>query len=145
MDMGHDRDRVGFVRERLGIGGKLRIVVTLSLIAMSAVCGGAVWDAYSVKVLSGSLFDDGLVWLRRVDTVAVTLERQRRLVADGPFDGPRRAAMADEFVQLALQIERDIVIELAAAPADALPDAKGLDAAHEAPSGVSQPCGCVIC
>ncbi len=117
--MGHDRDRAGLVRERLGIGGKLRLVVTLSLIAMSVVCGGAVWDAYSVKVLSGSLFDDGLVWLRRVDTVAVALQRQRLLVADEPSGGPRRAAMADEFVRLGLQIERDVAAELAAAPANA--------------------------
>ncbi len=119
MDMKHDRGRVGLVRKRLGIVGKLRMVITLSLIAITVVCGGAVWDAYSVKLGAASLFDDGLARVRRIDAVDVALEQQRRLVVEAPLGGPRRAAMTAEFLRLARQIERDIATELPAAPADA--------------------------
>ena len=103
----HDRDRCSPARDRLGIAGKLRIVIVLSLIAMGAVCSGAVWDAVCIHAAAVQLFDGGLVELRRADNVNLALERQRRLVADTHFHptvDPRYPAPASALSALSADI-----------------------------------------
>ena len=97
--------------DRLGIAGKLRIVVILSVIAMGMVCGGAVFDVVWIQSATVRFVDGGLSGLRRADTVDLALERQRRLVAEaqlGGIDAARRSIMLGAFAALSGQMVAEV-------------------------------------
>ncbi len=108
--MPHRIGRFAITPDRLGIAGKLWIVVILSVIAMGMVCGGAVWDVFRIQSTAVRFFDWGLAGLQRAAAVDLALERQRRLVAEAQLGGmtaARRPALLADFAALAAQMAAD--------------------------------------